>query len=32
VGSLRTNKIVEDLLNLPPAGWEFTFEDGSGII
>jgi hypothetical protein len=31
VGSLRTNKIVEDLLNLPPAGWEFTFEDGSGI-
>jgi internalin A len=30
IGSLRTNKAVEDSLHLPPAGWEFTFED-SGV-
>jgi hypothetical protein len=29
LGLTRTNEAVEELLNLPRAGWEFTFEDDS---
>jgi hypothetical protein len=30
VGRFKTNKAVEEMLNLPTAGWEFRFEDRSG--